>query len=463
MIMAALVAAAAWAKPIDDAKALYNEGRYDEAIAKLNSILKSSPRDINANYYLGLAYLAKGEPSAAVGPLAKAEDRGSKSAARTLAEIALGQYRVDDASDHIDTWEKLIKKDRKSTIPDALEQLRSRVVATRNMLERVERIAIIDSITVDSVDFFKHYKLSTEAGRLLQGDVLTQSRGQAMPSVVYEPESNKEVFWAAADSSGRKALMWAQILDDGTFEDPKPFDTALNEGGDADFFFLTPDGVTFYYANNGENSLGGYDIFMSRRDADGTVLQPQNVGMPFNSPFNDFMLVIDEAAGLGWWATDRNQIPGKVTIYTYVPNDTRVNYDSDDPSLADYALVRSIAATNEGYTREQIDELLSNPMLADQRSDTDAGHAFRLSMGNGAVYTSLSQFRNSNARNAMKQCLDQEREMAMMQSKLDMLRKRYGQGDHSVAQDILALEKRMISARKMAARLRNSAISQEMR
>ena len=94
-----------------------------------------------------------------------------------------------------------------------------------------------------------------------------------------------------------------------------------------------PDGVTLYFANNGENSLGGYDIFMTRRsDGDGEgkeYFQPQNVGMPYNSPFNDFMMAIDEASGLGWWATDRNQIPGKVTVYVFIPSQMRVNVEPD--------------------------------------------------------------------------------------------------------------------------------------
>lgn len=463
LILAAAVCAVAAAKPFDDAKALYEAGKYDEAIAKLTAILKTAPRDVNANYYLGLSYLAKGDPAAAIPPLTKAEDKGSKSAAKALAEIALDQYRVDDASKHIDTWEKLIKKDRKASVPASLEDLRSRVMTARNMLERVEKIAIIDSITVDSAEFFKHYRLSAEAGRLLPGDVLTTARGKSMPRVVYEPESNKEVFWAAPDSSGKRSLMWAQILDDGTFEDPRAFDASLNEGGDADFFFLSPDGVTFYYANNGENSLGGYDIFMSRRDADGDVLQPQNVGMPYNSPYNDFMLVIDEAAGLGWWATDRNHVPGKVTIYTFVHNDTRVNYDSSDPGLADYAFVRRIADTNGAYTAEEIQSMLSNPILSSQRADSGGDAAFCLPMGNGSIYTSLSQFRNPQARQAMKQYLDQQREENMMKSKLAMLRGRYAQGDHSVASDILALEKRLLASQKQSSRLRNNVIALETR
>ena len=47
------------------------------------------------------------------------------------------------------------------------------------------------------------------------------------------------------------------------------------------------DGVTIYYASDGEG-LGGYDIFVTRYNTNtDTYLVPENVGMPFNSPYND--------------------------------------------------------------------------------------------------------------------------------------------------------------------------------
>ena len=36
--------------------------------------------------------------------------------------------------------------------------------------------------------------------------------------------------------------------------------------------------------------MGGYDIFVTRYNSDtDNYLNPENVGMPFNSPFNDYM------------------------------------------------------------------------------------------------------------------------------------------------------------------------------
>ena len=69
------------------------------------------------------------------------------------------------------------------------------------------------------------------------------------------------------------------------------------------------DGITLYYASDGEGSLGGYDIFVTRYDSEnGNYLRPDNIGMPFNSPANDYMYAIDEFNNIGWFASDRYQL-----------------------------------------------------------------------------------------------------------------------------------------------------------
>ena len=233
-------------------------------------------------------------------------------------------------------------RDRKNKkqAPDELGEMQSRLIMMRNMLERVEKIEIIDSLVVDADDFFTHYRLSRSAGHL----VPAAEAGTDAATVVYRPENNGELIWAEADTTGTLRLMSAQILDDGTTDSPRHLDDELAGGGNADYPFLMSDGMTLYFAADGDNSLGGYDIFLTRRNDDG-FFQPQNIGMPYNSPYDDYMLAIDESTGIGWWATDRNRIPGKVTIYVYITSPTRINVDVDDPALAGLARISSIAAT----------------------------------------------------------------------------------------------------------------------
>ena len=102
---------------------------------------------------------------------------------------------------------------------------------------------------------------------------------------------------------------------------------------------MMQDGMTIYYANNGTSSLGGYDIFISRKD-DNEYYKPQNIGMPYNSPYDDYMLAIDETTGVGWWATDRNQLGDSITIYKFIPQDMRINYDVDTIDLVKFARIQ---------------------------------------------------------------------------------------------------------------------------
>ena len=75
------------------------------------------------------------------------------------ANDAYMDLRIDDAAKVLSTWESQLKKKRKA-IPAELSEMRSKVTNAQNMLERVEKITIIDSIVVDKADFFTHYKLS---------------------------------------------------------------------------------------------------------------------------------------------------------------------------------------------------------------------------------------------------------------------------------------------------------------
>lgn len=260
------------AGPIDQARQLYNDGDYEAVVEKMRPVVKRSPRDGNANYFLGASLYALGQLDEAVKPLETAEGRGVADAARILAIMALDRYDASDASKHIDAWAAALTKSKKPK-SEEFEFISRRAIQLGNMLDRVECIEVIDSINVDSATFFEVYRLSSAAGSLLPPDAVSRlgAGGDANElSVAYMPENRSELLWAAADTSGCFNLYGADILDDGSIDHSTILDDALREGGSAQFPFLMPDGVTLYFANNGENSLGGYDIFMTRRsDGDG--------------------------------------------------------------------------------------------------------------------------------------------------------------------------------------------------
>lgn len=465
LLLTGLVAVSAVAAPIDEAKRLYREGDYAGAADRLRKILRSRPKDGTANYYLGLSLIGMGDYEGATEPLKKAEDRGVADASRILTERALDEYRVDDADTHIEAWQTSLRKAKKDE-PEELAALQRRAMSLSNMLERVEKLEILDSISVDSADFFKAYRLSSAAGRILPSDAVRRigaGQGADELSIAYMPQNNSEILWSAADTSGVFSLYSANILDDGTLDHTVALDKTLSDGGSAQFPFLMPDGVTLYFANNGENSLGGYDIFMTRRNEnqEGAYYQPQNVGMPYNSPYNDYMLAIDETSGLGWFATDRNRIPGKVTVYVFAPSAMRVNVDTDDPNLASLAKLSDISLTR----REGVDykALLASKLpkgSASQGTD-DTPQLFAIDMGNGKVYTSLSDFRKERAGSAMLEALATAVALEQHLKDEEALRDRYRNGDSSVAGEIRDSERETDQLRNRYRTQVNNAIRLE--
>lgn len=453
LLTAALTAMAA--KPLDEAKRLYLDGKYEEALPRLEALRKSSLRDGNVNYYLGSTLYVLGRYNEAEAPLKVAEGRGVTDASRLRAVIALDAYRLDDASEALDTWEAKLKKNKKQA-PDELGEMQSRLIMMRNMLERVEKIEIIDSLVVDADDFFTHYRLSRSAGHL----VPAAEAGTDAATVVYRPENNGELIWAEADTTGTLRLMSAQILDDGTTDSPRHLDDELAGGGNADYPFLMADGMTLYFAADGDNSLGGYDIFLTRRNDDG-FFQPQNIGMPYNSPYDDYMLAIDESTGIGWWATDRNRIPGKVTIYVYITSPTRVNVDVDDPALAGLARISSIAATQTpGKDYSDLRERIA--AIGDGRHSARTGHAvFEIALGNGRIARSLDDFSNARARKAMEELLANRAEREKTAAELEKLRDRYRAGDRSTAARIEELEDMTLYLDSAMPTLRNKVVRLE--
>lgn len=455
------VAAVAVAAPIDDAKKLYREGRYEEALAILEPLQRKSPRNGNVNYWHGATLVALNRVDEAVPFLETALTRDVPEAAYALGRIAADDYRAADALSFFDKYSTLMTRARRQIADqEAFDAERSRLVLMENMLQRVEQIEVIDSLTVDAEAFFAAYRLAPEAGRFVSGSML----GMADVEMGFLPQSNTELFYAQPDTAGVYQLMSADILDDGTLDSAAPLaGEDLAGGGNAKYPFLMADGLTLYFANDGEGSIGGYDIFLTRRGDDGFLL-PQNVGMPYNSTADDYLLAIDETTGVGWWATDRNRIPGKVTIYVFVPSTARQNVSTDDPNLRQLARLSDISLTQKpgaDYSALLAGVAANEP--SQRITVSTPGRVFNLPIGdNKRVYHQLSDFQCDEARSTMARAIDCQLRCTNLERRLDSLRVAYSNGRNDVASDILDLEQDLEAARRELRTLTNTAIRQEI-
>lgn len=244
-------------------------------------------------------------------------------------------YKFDEASDLYDEYRKLISKSKQS--PDEnFETWEDQLVIATNAFGRVQKLEIIDSISLPRNSLFKAYKLSDNAGKI--GAISRGRKGVEKEETGFSSSDGDFQVVSIADGNGNLRLNERWRLLDGDWENMEIKFGDQESQGDYAYPFMSGDGQTLYFANNGEESMGGYDLFVVQREPlTGEYLQPLNLGMPFNSPYDDIMLAVDEEKGLGWWATDRNSGDGKIMVYVYKLSDIRENYPPDTPDLIKHA------------------------------------------------------------------------------------------------------------------------------
>jgi len=98
-----------------------------------------------------------------------------------------------------------------------------------------------------------------------------------------------ELYFASDRPGGKgKADIWVckvTIQENGllSFSEPRNLGSPINTTEDEFSPFIHADNKTLYFSSKGHPGLGGYDIFYSRKNPDGTFMQPRNIGYPINT------------------------------------------------------------------------------------------------------------------------------------------------------------------------------------
>ncbi|WP_018342128.1 PD40 domain-containing protein [Cytophaga aurantiaca] len=100
----------------------------------------------------------------------------------------------------------------------------------------------------------------------------------------------------------------------------------INTKYDEDSPFLHSDGRTLYFSSNGHNSMGGFDMFVSKSLSDSTISwdKPVNVGYPLNSAHDDIHFSLSADGRRIYFASIRPEGFGDRDIYMATIEQTKV-------------------------------------------------------------------------------------------------------------------------------------------
>jgi hypothetical protein len=99
--------------------------------------------------------------------------------------------------------------------------------------------------------------------------------------------------------------IYTSELQDGRWSKPQNLGEEINTSQNEIFPYLHQDG-SLYFSSDGLPGLGQLDLFKSEAKSDG-YSEPQNLGYPINSSFDDFGLAFDSLATHGYFTSNRKR------------------------------------------------------------------------------------------------------------------------------------------------------------
>ena len=132
------------------------------------------------------------------------------------------------------------------------------------------------------------------------------------------PDGSYMVFVSDRDGGFGGLDLWIVERVGDTWSIPRNLGAAVNTGGNEGFPYLHPDG-TLYYATTvaGEGGASDHLDIVYTRYADGAWATPVPLGPPFNTPADDFGLVVDAANARGYFSSSRAGGFGEDDLYRF--------------------------------------------------------------------------------------------------------------------------------------------------
>lgn len=326
----------------------------------------------------------------------------------------------------------------------ALAELREKRI--EEMLPGTRLVTFIDSAVVDKDNFLSHLQITSEAGRFTDPQTLFSDRDaeHVTGCAAFINSLSSAVYFSVADTLGN-VRMHAAFRNGRSWSSPQ-----ILEGIEGftyqDYPFLLSDGITLYFSANSDEGIGGLDLYVTRYNNNTRqYVRPEKLGFPFNSTSNDYLLAIDESAGIGVLVSDRRQPDDKVCIYWFIAEDdyNLCDYDEDnEDSIAEIKRIAEIASIRQTQSDMAAVE------AARQRWKGSLADAYRKSekscrfvINDGLVLTSVAEFQNADAQKTAGRWMELNDQYAELSRQLEDMRYEYAQTRSTKgAQQILNLE-----------------------
>ncbi|PJB15500.1 MAG: hypothetical protein CO118_03340 [Flavobacteriales bacterium CG_4_9_14_3_um_filter_32_8] len=148
----------------------------------------------------------------------------------------------------------------------------------------------------------------------LKGEVNSNKSWEGSASL----SANSKILYFASDREGGlggRDIYKAELQADGSWANVQNLGPTINTAYNDDAPFIHPDNKTLYFSSEGHSSIGGYDIFSSTLDENGTFGELKNLGYPINTIDDNRYFVLSASGKTGYYSGGGENSIGEQDIF----------------------------------------------------------------------------------------------------------------------------------------------------
>ncbi len=400
---------------------LFSQGDYAGARVALAAISADNERDAKVNYYLGAAEAMTGvDPDDALRRLQTAQMRGFLKAEANLYIGRAYQIKCEYEQARA-AYAKFIPVCKDDALLALAKRYDEECQSSMQIASKIFSVSVAAKRRLPIGEEPKGYGASKECGRVCLNSFFFQS--DIDPNgLMYMTERGDAAYFSIADDAGDLRLMkmekliggWSEMSQlrglDGAWDDKTPV--------------LMTDGTTLYFSSNRPGGMGGYDIYRTTYDPETrSFSEPVNMGVPFNSPFDDYLFMPDNFAGHAWFASNRETVgTDSVTVYEIAWDGNPIR--SSAKSTADILAALQMPIDPEATPSSNVGTQAGRTENSIRRNLTQRDE-FRFVVCDSLTYTQWEHFRSAQAARTYHQVVAAAAHKDSLVNRMATLRKEF--------------------------------------
>lgn len=234
---------------------------------------------------------------------------------------------------------------------------------------------ITDKTSFDKDNFHRGYYADDLNGTLIvKPDIFKTKADKKSEEITFvylsEPQGTCYFSSYGDEENGNKDIYKSSLMENDEWSKPEKISSVVNTQFDEDYPVVTDNGTTLYFCSKGHNSLGGYDIFVSKLDKEKNEWsEPENMGVGVNSPFDDILFIPCKNGDMAYFSSDRDNSDDNITVFNVKLN--------SDGSTRQLALAEALpqektnpATTTETVETDKTDLIAQKSIQEEKPSDT---------------------------------------------------------------------------------------------